>query len=120
MDRSNRLYEPAGKLVSAKVDFSLLLLETKELFVCGLARALALLASPHADGSIKIVQLLLLASQSKQQVKVEGERGRGRGRRERGTWLVSTPASISVKSWAPSVESLMTTTSCCLTYLSSP
>ena len=98
MDRSRGLYELAGKLVSDKLDFSLLLPETKELFVCGLARALALPASPRADGSIKIVQLLLLASQSRHQAMVEGEKERGRGRRERGTWLVSTPASISVKS----------------------
>ena len=103
MDLSNELYKLTERKASANVDYSLLLQEIKELFECGLVRALAHLASAPVGSLLKLVQV----------------KERERRRRERGSHLTSIPVFISVKSWVSCVESPMITTWFSMTYLSS-
>ena len=109
MGQLNELYKLTERKALANMDFSLRPLEIKELFECGLARAVVHLVSAPVGSGLELV--LLIVSQSRH---LKEER-----RREGGSQLVSTPAFISVKSWVPCVESLMTITLCSMIYLSS-
>ena len=98
MDQSNELYEPIERKALANMDYSLLLLETKELFGCGLVRVLVHRVSAHVANWLELE--LMIVNQSRH-IK---ERDRERRGRERGSRLMSTPACISVKSLVHCVE----------------